>query len=344
MIAALAHDFSKKLRFACSCLRRRLIHVNLQLLYDCNYRCGICEFWTDRFRHRPRLSAADARLIADKLDETGPKIISIGGGEAMLHPELVEIVRMLGARHFPVMITNGSLVTPELARKLFQAGMVEISVSLDYADPARHDAQRGAPGAFQQGLAALKTLQASRTHPEQRVHLIVVIMDDNLAELEPLIEHCRAMGITCLVTLYSRSRGSKGGRKPPADVSAQLLRLKRRHRHFVPLRGYIKRFSEAVSEGGIGPCYAGRNLCNIDSQGNVGFCIDRLDDVVGNILSEEMKTLEARLVQRQQTNTCRDCWTSCRGCVESLLYGQQRWLNLLDYFRITRPVALGGRF
>jgi MoaA/NifB/PqqE/SkfB family radical SAM enzyme len=222
--------------------------------------------------------------------------------------------------------------------------MVEISVSLDYADPQKHDAQRGKPGAFVQGLEALRILHATRTHPEQRVNMISVIVDDNLDDVEPLIERCRDLGITYLVTLYSHSRGSKPTRVAVSDLSRRLLELKRRHRQFVALRGYLERFSAASDATGPGRCHAGRNLCNIDCQGNVSFCIDRLENPVGNLLTDNIRMIQRCLLERHHTNDCRDCWTSCRGSIEAVLYGGQRLLNVWDYYQMTRPVPLGGGF
>jgi len=337
-------DWTKKVRFARSFMWGRMVHVNLQLLYTCNYRCTICDFWKPNWRHKPLLSVDQTEVISEKLNCLGPQIISIGGGEPMLHPDLVAIVRALARHHFPVMITNGSLVTPELARNLFKAGMVEISVSVDYADPRKHDAQRGVSGAHAKAIEALRVLQENRTHPEQRVNMISVILEDNLQEVEPLIEVCQKLGITYLVTLYSPSRGAKAERPPAAEVSRRLLELKRRYRHFVALRGYLARFTEAVAENGIGPCYAGRNLCNIDCQGDVSLCIDRLEDPVGNILTDDIFVLEQRLLERHKTNQCRDCWTSCRGSIEALRYGQNRLANLIDYYQMTRPVAFKSTF
>jgi len=344
MMLAMTHDWRKKLRFARSFLQDRLVHVNLQILYTCNYQCAICDFWKPPWRDKPLLSAAQVELISEKLNRLGPQIISIGGGEPMLHPELTAIVRALARHHFPVMITNGSLVTPERARELFEAGLIEISVSVDYADPQKHDAQRGAEGAHSKAIAALEILQANRTHPEQRVNMISVLLEDNLPDVEPLLETCRQLGITYLVTLYSHSRGAKPGRSPAASVSQQLLALKRRYRQFVALRGYLSRFTEAVAERGVGPCYAGRNLCNIDSQGDVGLCIDHLADPVGNILTDDILKLERGLLEQHESNRCRDCWTSCRGSIEAVRHGRGRLANLLDYYQMTRPVALKGAF
>ncbi len=340
MFSLIRNTSGKKLRFARNFLTRRMVHVNLQILYNCNFRCGICDFWKEEYRDKGRLSAAEAAIVSDKLNEIGPQIISVGGGEPMLHPELIEITRALAKHHFPVMITNGSLVTESLARQLWQAGMMEISVSLDYSDPANHDAQRGKAGAFAQGLEALRILHETRTHPEQRVNMISVIMDDNLDDVEPLIGLCQELGITYLVTLYSHSRGNKPGRESSADPGRRLLELKKRHRHFVALRGYLEKFSGSTP----GRCHAGRNLCNIDCRGQVSFCIDRLGHPVGNILTDDTREIEHRLLESHQTNECRDCWTSCRGSIESVLYGRHRLLNAWDYYQMTRPVPLGGKF
>ena len=337
-------EIRKKLRFAKSFLMDRLIHVNLQILYTCNYRCAICDFWKPSWREKPSLSAAQVEVISEKLNLLGPQIISIGGGEPMLHPELTAIVRALARRHFPVMITNGSLVTSDLACALFAAGMVEISVSVDYADARKHNAQRGVEGAYRRAIEALRILHASRTRPEQRVNMISVIVEDNLPDVEPLLETCRELGITYLVTLYSNSRGTKPARHVGGEIGRQLLAIKKRHRHFVALRGYLGKFTEAVDQNGIGPCYAGRNLCNIDSQGDIGLCIDRLDDPVGNILTDDIFELEQRLRERHKTNQCRTCWTSCRGSIEVVRHGRRKLANLVDYHQMARPVAIRGAF
>lgn len=334
----------KKLHYFANFMAGRLVHVNLQLLYDCNFRCRICDFWREGETDRPRLSAADVGVISDKLAQVGPQIVSIGGGEPLLHDEIVDVAAQLGRNHFPVMICNGWFVTEDIARALWRAGMYEVSVSIDYLDPARHDRQRGRAGAWERGMAALSTLHATRTKPWQRVHMITVIMDDNVDDLEPLIKECKRMGITYLVTLYSDHRGNQASKQLPADISRRLLDLKARYPAFVAVRGYLARFSEAVREGGIGPCLAGRSLCNIDSQGDVGLCIDRVPESVGNILTDDMDTLLARLAKVHRGNECRDCWTSCRGNIETLRSPRGLLGNLWDYRQMSRDVPVGGRF
>jgi MoaA/NifB/PqqE/SkfB family radical SAM enzyme len=336
-------ELSKRLRYAWSFLRRDLVHLNLQILYQCNFRCTICDFWKQPYSDMPLLPAKDVKIIADKLRRIGPLIITVGGGEPLLHTELTDIVRSLAAHHFPVMICNGSLMTSERARELWSAGLYEISISLDYADSAKHDRQRGYSGAFDRACAGLEMLARNRVHPHQRVHMISVVMDDNLDDIEPLIRLASKMGITYLVTLYSHGRGTKLIRSPERDVSDYLLGLRKKYPNFVGVRGYLSRFTESICEKkGVNPCYAGKNLFNIDCQGNVTRCIDRLDHVAGNILSDDISSIRKELLRQFESNDCGDCWTSCRGNIESLMYGPRRIRNLIDSYYVTKPVPLVG--
>ncbi len=330
-------DHLKKLKYVSSFLRRKIIHTNLQLLYQCNFKCRICDFWKPAYDNAPRLSADDVRIISDKLAQVGPQIVSIGGGEPLMHPEIYEVISHLATHHFPVMICNGWFVTPEIAKELWKRGMYEISVSVDYADPSKHDKQRNKEGAYDHALKALKWLSDNRTNTTQRVHMISVIMKDNLYEVEPLIKICKDLGITYLVTLYSDSRGTKKCRSANLEVSQHLLKMKEKYPEFVVLRGYIDQFAMAVEENGVSPCYAGKNLINIDSQGNVGMCIDRLDSVVGNILQDDMSVIEQKLLDAHKQNECGNCWTSCRGSIETLMYGKDLWGNVKDYYQMTKP-------
>jgi MoaA/NifB/PqqE/SkfB family radical SAM enzyme len=339
----LGRDVWKKAVFAQRFVRRKLVHLNLQLLYDCNFRCGICDFWKPPYLDRPRLSLEQVRVVGEKLRALGPHVISIGGGEPFMHPELLGIAEALAPDHFLVMITNGWFVTREKAAALWRTGVYEVSVSVDYADPEKHDAQRATRGAHARALEALRLLHETRVHPQQRVNMISVVMDDNVEDIERLVELSARMGLSYLVTLYSHGRGTKARRAGDLELGARLLEIKRRHRHFVALRGYLERFGEALTDG-VGPCRAGRNLWNVDSQGSATLCIDKLDTPVGNVLFDDARTLEARLLEAHRRNDCTGCWTSCRGPIETLMYGGDRLANLADYRELTRDVPLGASF
>lgn len=58
--------------------------------------------------------------------------ISIAGGDPLMHPNIVEIVRMIAEMGFkPVINTNGGMLTPELLRELKRAGAVGFTFHID---------------------------------------------------------------------------------------------------------------------------------------------------------------------------------------------------------------------
>jgi len=331
----------KKLHHTYAFIAKKLIHLNLQILYDCNFRCKICDFWKESGADLPRLSLPQVQIIADKLKQLRPQIICLGGGEPLLHKDIVDITRILAVNNYIMMISNGWFMTPEMVQALWEAGMHHILISLDYADPDRHDQMRGRKGAFNKAIHAIDTLRRLRMHSYQRVQIVATILDDNLEEIEPLIRLASELDISLIVSLYCKCRGVIKHKPIARDLSPLLLDLKKKYRNFVSMRGYLAKFSEAVqNENGIRPCYAGKNLFNINCNGDVTLCIDHLENPVGNILTDDIVEIEQKLKERFINNTCGDCWTSCRGQVETLMYGRPRIGNMLDYHRFSKPVAL----
>ena len=345
MGSSLFHKRKKKIQHIYSFINKKLIHLNLQILNDCNFRCKICDFWKEPASNLPRLSIPQIKIISDKLRLLRPQIICLGGGEPLLHNKIIDITKILSKNNFLMMISNGWIMTPEIARALWEAGMNQILISLDYGDPKKHDQMRGRDGAFQKAVNALKLLHEHRIHPYQRVQIISTILDDNVEDIEALICLSKELGITLIVSLYCKCRGNIKYQPIARDLTTPLLELKKKYRNFVSMRGYLARFSEAIKdEIGIRPCYAGKNLFNINCNGDVSLCIDHLENPVGNILDDDIFEIEKKLKERYINNNCGDCWTSCRGQVETLMYGDHKLYNHLDYHQFSRPVALNQTF
>ncbi len=331
------HYQYRSLRLGWGFLTKRFIHCNLQVTWRCNFTCAICDFWKTRHDAAAELTLDQVRLIGKKLDRLGSLIISLAGGEPLIRRDLFDIIRILNeCNHFPILITNGWFVDETVAKEILQAGLQEISVSVDYANPAKHDAQRGRPGSWDRAIKALELLHRHRPDRRNRVHMISVLMEDNLDEIEPLINIARDLGVTYMVNLYSWNRGSKARRLPGQKVSARLLELKRRYPEFITLTTYLEHLDQAVAAGGIGNCQTGRLLLNIDPRGRVARCTEMLDQPVGNILTDDIGTIRSRLRRTQKASTCSQCWTSCRGFAESL-YQPPRWRQLFEFYQSVKP-------
>ena len=289
-----------------------------QLTYRCNFRCRFCGYWAQP------ASAADeppVRAYADgarKLASLGTLLVSLAGGEPLLRTDVPEIVREVGRYHFPFVTTNGWFATPQLADELMAAGLWGVSVSIDYADPERHDKRRGMVGAWEQAWRAVEMFSAARRYRWQRVNVIAVLMDDNIDDLEPLLQLAARRNAYFMVQPYGQIKTrSSAYAHNDGPVSPRLLALHRRYPNFLSNPRYLGQF-DAFLHDGVPDCRAGRAFFNIDETGDVAVCVERRDQPVANLYRDDMGVICRRLRQAARGNACTSCWYNCRGEVESL--------------------------
>ncbi len=112
---------------------RHPIDVHLIPIRRCNLSCAYCNEY-DNFS-KPVPTAVMLRRV-DRLASLGTTIMTISGGEPLLHPELEEIIRRI--RHHGMiagLITNGYLLTPERIKRLNRAGLDHLQISIDNVIP-----------------------------------------------------------------------------------------------------------------------------------------------------------------------------------------------------------------
>lgn len=99
----------------------------------CNLSCTYCNEFDD-FSKPVAIETMLERV--DRLARLGTTIITISGGEPLLHPELDDIIRRI--RHHGIlagMITNGYLLTAERIHRLNAAGLDHMQISIDNVMP-----------------------------------------------------------------------------------------------------------------------------------------------------------------------------------------------------------------
>ena len=99
----------------------------------CNLACTYCNEFDDVSKPVP---IETMRERIDRLGALGTSIITISGGEPLLHPELDDVIRrirMNGA--IAGMITNGYLLVPERIQRLNEAGLDHMQISIDNITP-----------------------------------------------------------------------------------------------------------------------------------------------------------------------------------------------------------------
>lgn len=319
----------KKLRLLKAYATGKPVWCSWQVTYACNYRCGFCDYWKEEANYSPAARSREAsldeiRTASGKLAEIGSVIISLGGGEPLLRRDLTDITAAIAQHHIPVMTTNGSLVTEQRARELWEAGLWGISVSLDSDDPDVHDANRGIPGAAARARSAIQILSRTRRHSYQRVNVMCVLTGQNQTAVETLLRFAAANGATLTVQPYStlkRTQQSRGAVPFPAGEGANdstcLLRLKRRYPNFLSSRFFLSNIL-LHDERGVPNCRAGQAFFNIDNFLNVQKCVEFRAEPIGNLRDLSPQHLLHRLHDERARNTCQACWYNCRGEVEAL--------------------------
>ncbi len=99
----------------------------------CNLACGYCNEYDD---FSPPVPTEVMLRRVDMLAGLGTAIITISGGEPLIHPEIEKIIARI-RRHGMIagMITNGYLLTPKKIQALNEAGLDHLQISIDNIQP-----------------------------------------------------------------------------------------------------------------------------------------------------------------------------------------------------------------
>src|SRR5580700_10605008 len=99
----------------------------------CNLSCAYCNEFDDVSKPVP--TDVMVKRI-NRLADLGTGVLTLSGGEPLLHPELDEIIAAIRRRGIIAgMITNGYLLTPDRVQKLNRAGLDHLQISIDNVMP-----------------------------------------------------------------------------------------------------------------------------------------------------------------------------------------------------------------
>ncbi len=176
---------------------------------QCNLYCQHCYASADREVAPGELRTAEGKRLLDELAGYGVPVVLFSGGEPLVREDLVELVDYADDRGIrPVLSTNGTLITPETATELREAGLKYAGISVD-GMPERNDRFRGREGAFDAAVRGIEaTLEAGI-----KTGLRYTITERNVADLEAVVELLHEIGVDRFC-FYHLDYGGRG-----ADIS-----------------------------------------------------------------------------------------------------------------------------
>ena len=284
--------------------RGGLFNINLEVTKRCNARCNFCDYW----KEKPGLELKDYVPIVEKLK---PLSVSLTGGEPLLREDLPDLIASLrqsfGFLNISL-ITNGSLLTMEKGLALWEAGLDELSISLDYLD-GRHDEGRGLPGLTRHILAVAPELAAAGV----KLCFNLVMKNGNYKEAPQIVRECAGMGIKVSVSTYNFWRTNNRSHMIERDelqvlagVIEELKELKRTLGNLTTSNLYLEKIPEFFDKQSIPGCTAGLNWIQVTPEGMIKRCSDH---PVAVHFSEWRESFF-------EPTACGRCWYSCRGAAQ----------------------------
>jgi len=291
-------------KYAWLTARRRPVLVHFEVTMRCNAHCGFCDYWKTDASAR----ATEMTAYADAARYFNPMLVTFTGGEPTLRRDLEDLVaqvdRAISLKYITV-ITHGAMLNAERARSLWDAGVNQFNISLDYLDE-RHDRARGIPGLAAKILAAIPAMRARGI---DGIRFNTVIKNDNLDEILPIVRAAERLGVGVNFSVYTDAKNGNRQHLIGGDdlaraeaVVGELLAYKRRRRGVITNSDYYLEQIPRYLRGEMRePCRSGLRTIHIDPTGHVKRCPDFPTD------------FHWRDFQRYEPVDCNACYYACRG-------------------------------
>jgi len=158
--------------------------VSYSITRECNLKCKHC--YSDALDHPApdELSTEETFRLMDDLSKWGIRLLVIDGGEPLCRDDLLDVVQYASSKGIRTTIgSNGTLIDEAIAKKMLEAGVRSVAISVDGANARTHDSFRGIDGAFEQTFRGVEACRDAGL-PYQ---FNIVIRKDTLPELEDLL-------------------------------------------------------------------------------------------------------------------------------------------------------------
>jgi MoaA/NifB/PqqE/SkfB family radical SAM enzyme len=282
----------------------------------CNLSCSYCNEY-DAVSKPVALETIFQRI--DKLASLGTTIITISGGEPLLHPELDDIIRHI-RRHGMIagLITNGYLLTADRIERLNRAGLEHLQISIDNVDPDE---------VSKKSLKVLdKKLQLLAEYAEFHVNINSVVGGGIHRPQDALVigQRARQLGFTSTIGIIHNG----DGQLQPLDAVERSIyhEMKKLEKGSY---SRINRFQDNIANGRPNNwrCRAGGRYLYICEDGLVHYCSQQRGYPAKPLMQYTLADV------RREYLTEKSCAPHCTvSCVHQVSY--------LDFFRAPQTAQL----
>ncbi|NPA96058.1 MAG: radical SAM protein [Crenarchaeota archaeon] len=162
----------------------------------CNFRCKHCYQRADKPLPN-ELSFREKLKVIEELDAAGVPAVALSGGEPTIHPDYLYIIKAAAKKGmYTAVATNGwRFADIDELRKAKEAGLRYVEISLDSANPRKHDEFRGVEGAWNRAVKALENaVKLGLSHA-----MAITLTRMNVDEIDDLLDLAESIGVKRVV-------------------------------------------------------------------------------------------------------------------------------------------------
>ena len=157
------------------------MRVHLAITNECELNCRHCSQDT-REALPNELTLEELQALFDQMADLGTCQLHIGGGEPLLRPDLLAIVRYAHQKGLSVSLsTTATSVNRVQMKKIAELGLKSLRVSFDGAAEKSYDYYRGVKGAYRKAVRGMKTLR--EVFDKTPIIMHTTLMRPNVSEI-----------------------------------------------------------------------------------------------------------------------------------------------------------------
>jgi heme b synthase len=210
-----------------------------EITRSCNLSCVHCRAAAEFGHYHGELTLDQIKATIDDIVTISNPILILTGGEPLMRPDIWDIVDYAHEKGaMPVIGTNATLITEEIAQKMHDHGIPRISVSVDFPTAEGHDEFRAQPGCFD---ATIEGIKMAKRHGVG-VQINTTVTTRNYMLIEQIHDLAESLGVDAfhIFMLVPTGRGSEilAEELPPDEYERVLAwayeRQKTSPLHFKP--------------------------------------------------------------------------------------------------------------
>jgi sulfatase maturation enzyme AslB (radical SAM superfamily) len=182
--------------------------VSWNVTRKCNLKCSHCYINAASTDCKDELTAEEGKRLIDQICEVSHPLLILSGGEPLLRKDIYEIIQYGTQKGLYMGLgSNGTLIDNAVAKKLKEAGIKTVSISLDSHIPENHDNFRGVKGSWEKAVNAIKALRENGV----LVQVNTTLTQQNYDEIDNIMSLAEKLGVENfhLFFLVPTGRGKK---------------------------------------------------------------------------------------------------------------------------------------